>query len=109
MNSAIGPVIIGIFIIFLGVNNRKGKISSVHSYHRNRVSEENRLPFGQMIGTGTIIVGIALIVMGCLNFVGEQTGNALFTMIGSVIVVIGIVLGLGLSFYAMMKYNKGIF
>lgn len=109
MGAAIGPIILGIFISILGFSNMKGNISSIHRYHRKRVTEENRLPFGRMIGLGTIICGVAIVVFGCLSFVAEKTQIDLFTIIGSVIVVIGLVIGLALSFYAMIKYNKGIF
>ena len=109
MDSLILSVIIGIVIVMLGVNNRKGNISSVHSYHRKRVTEEDRLAFGRLVGTGTIIVGIAVILMGCLNFAADQTGNEVYATFASVIIVLGLVLGLGLNVYAMMKYNKGIF
>lgn len=109
MAAVIGPVILGIFISMLGHSNMKGNISSVHWYHRKRVTEENRLPFGRIIGLGTIICGVSLVIFGCLTFVAEKTQIVLFTIIGSVIVVIGLVIGLALSLYAMIKYNKGIF
>ena len=109
MSSIIGPIILGIFIVFLGYSNTKGNISSIHWYHRARVTEENRLPFGRMVGAGTMIIGIVLILMGCLTFAAEKTQLQLFTVIGSVILIIGIIIGLGLSFYAMIRYNKGIF
>ena len=109
MDSAIGPAILGIIICILGVSNRKGNISSIHWYHRKRITEETRLPFGKMIGLGTIICGAALIAFGIFSFVTVITENDLFTIIGSVLVVLGLAVGLALSLYAMIKYNKGIF
>ena len=109
MGSVIVPIVLGIFISILGLSNMKGNISSVHWYHRKRITEENRLPFGKTIGLGTIICGVSLVVFGCLSFVAEKTQIDLFTIIGSVIVVLGLVAGLALSLYAMIKYNKGIF
>ena len=109
MSDVIGPIIIGIFISILGVSNMKGNISSIHWYHRKRITEENRLPFGRMIGLGTIICGISIVIFGCLSFIAEKTQIDLFTIIGTVIVVVGLVIGLALSLYAMIKYNKGIF
>ena len=38
---------IAVLLIVLGVLNMKGNVSSLHSYHRRRVSEEDRLPFGK--------------------------------------------------------------
>lgn len=109
MNSVIGPIILGIFILILGFLNIKGNISSVHWYHRTRVTEENRLPFGRMIGFGTIIIGISCMISGVLTFVTKITQVELFVKIGSIVSLIGIAIGLALSFYAMIKYNKGIF
>lgn len=103
------PTILGILIIILGYSNTKGNINSIHWYHRARVTEEDRLPFGRMIGLGTIIIGIALILMSCLTFLSERTQQPIFTMIGSIILIIGLIIGLGLSLYAMIRYNKGIF
>ena len=87
-------IIIGIVLIAIGIMNMKGNISSLHKYHRNRVSEEDRLPFGRMVGLGTIIVGISLIASG---FLGET------------ILIVGLVIGLIPIVLAMYKYNGGIF
>lgn len=48
-------------------------------------------------------------IFGCLSLVAEKTQILIFTIIGAVIVVVGLVVGLALSLYAMIKYNKGIF
>ena len=48
-------------------------------------------------------------IFGCVSFVAEKTQIDIFTIIGAVIVVVGLVIGLALSLYAMIKYNKGIF
>ena len=109
MGDIIGPVILGIFISVIGFFNMKGNISSVHWYHRKRVAEEDILPFGRMIGLGTIICGVSVTISGCLSFVALKTQAGIFTTIGPLIVVVGLVVGLALSFYAIIKYNKGIF
>lgn len=109
MESVIVPIILGILIMILGFYNMKGNINSLHWYHRRRVTEEDRLPFGKKVGLGTIIIGICIIICSVLSFMTELTGNSLFAMIGEGIVLIGIVVGLSLSLYAMIKYNKGIF
>ena len=70
---------------------------------------ENRVPFGRMVGAGTIICGISLVVSGCLTCVSEKMQLDTLALIGSVVLGVGLVVGLALSFYAMLKYNKGIF
>lgn len=87
-------IILGIIIIGIGISNMKGNISSLHAYHRNRVKEEDVLPFGRMVGLGTIIIGIFLIIS---MFLSES------------ILIIGLVLGLIPILYGMFKYNGGIF
>jgi len=109
MGDVLGPVILGIFIVILGIFNRKGNIASVHWYHRKRVSEEDRIPFGKIIGTGMIIIGVSVILFGGFNLAADRLQNDLFTTIGSVVAAAGVVIGLILNFYAMIKYNKGIF
>ena len=109
MDNFFVPSILGVILIVLGVMNMKGNISSLHWYHRQRVAEEDRKPFGKLVGLGTLIIGIALVISGILFWISEVTATELWLIVGCVITVVGIVVGLVLSFYAMIKYNKGIF
>ena len=109
MSAFIVTAIVGIVCIVLGISNMKGNISSIHSYHRHRVSEDDRIPFGKGVGLGTIIIGAVIIVFSCLSTVSLYTENQIFTVVGSGILIVGIVVGLVISFKAMIKYNKGIF
>ena len=101
--------LVGVVCIVLGISNMRGNISSLHSYHRSRVSEEDRIPFGKQVGLGTIIVGIGIIVFSVLSSVTLYTENDIFILVGTAVLIIGIILGLVISFRAMIKYNKGIF
>ena len=109
MTETIIPVILGAFIIYLGLRNMTGDISSLHSYHRKRVSEEDRLPFGRMVGIGTVICGASIMLYALISFVAAKTQLAVLSVISTVLIVLGLVIGLGLNFWAMFKYNKGIF
>ena len=109
MGSVIGPIFVGIISVIIGILNTKGNIASLHWYHRQRVTEENKIPFGKLVGSGTIIIGVSIIMFGLLSLATKLLRIELFEIIGSVLVIIGLVAGLGLSFYAMFKYNKGIF
>ena len=100
---------IGALIIFFAVRNMMGDISSLHSYHRNRVAPEDVKPFGKLVGLGTLIIGIAISVMGVLIFIYEKTGNKLFSVISVVVTIVSLIVGSAIAFYAMKKYNKGIF
>ena len=109
MAGNIVTFLIGVVCIVLGISNMRGNISSLHSYHRSRVSEEDRIPFGKQVGLGIIIVGIGIIVFSVLSSVTLYTENDIFILVGTAILIIGIILGLVISFRAMIKYNKGIF
>ena len=109
MTSYIFAFLVGVICIVLGISNMRGNISSLHSYHRNRVSEEDKLPFGKQVGLGIVIVGIGIIIFSILSVVTLYTDNNLFTLVGTAILIIGIIVGLVISFKAMIKYNKGIF
>ena len=100
---------LGLLVSILGIINMTGNISSLHWYHRQRVTEENRKPFGKLVGLGTIIIGLAMIVFGVLFLIFEQTQLALLVIIGVVELIAGIIAGMIVSFYAMKKYNGGIF
>ena len=109
MAGNIVTFLVGVVCIVLGISNMRGNISSLHSYHRSRVSEEDRIPFGKQVGLGTIIVGIGIIVFSVLSSLTLYTENDIFILVGTAVLIIGIILGLVISFRAMIKYNKGIF
>ena len=109
MVGNIVTLLVGIVCIVLGISNIRGNISSLHSYHRYRVSEEDRIPFGKQVGLGTIIIGIGIIVFSILSSITLYTENNTIILVGTAFLIVGIILGLVISFCAMIKYNKGIF
>lgn len=109
MAALFGSFLVGVICILLGISNMKGNISSLHSYHRSRVSEEDRIPFGRQVGLGTILIGCAIIVFSALVAVTDLTDNETFTLIGTAILLAGLAVGLIISLRAMIKYNHGIF
>ena len=84
--------LLGVLCIMLGVSNRKGNIASLHYYHRKRVSEEDRLPFGRLVGNGTIIIGAAIIAAAILTYIASALQQDVFSSIGEVIAIIGLVI-----------------
>lgn len=102
-------IAIGIVCILLGISHRKGNLSALHSYHRNRVSEEDRLPFGKLVGLGTIIIGVALALSGAFPLIVSGLQESVYTLVRNVLIISGLVIGGGIAFYAMKKYNNGIF
>ena len=102
-------LIFGSIMIILGIINAMGNIRSLHWYHRQRVLPEDVKPFGRLVGIGNITLGVTAIVFGVLQLVAEHTGLAWLTFIGVAALICGVAVCLILSFYGMIKYNKGIF
>jgi len=109
MNADAGAAILGIFIIVMGIANMKGNLSTLHRYHRHRVTEEDRLPFGRLVGLGTVIIGASVIVYSVCAAAAETLQNDVPAIVGAAVMIAGMIAGLALSFYAMIRYNKGIF
>jgi heme A synthase len=107
--SLIVTTLVGLLCIVLGICNMRGNISSIHSYHRHRVKEEDRLPFGRLMGIGTVIVGIFIIILGIFMFLSELLVLPVLIPCGIALFTAGFLAGMGLCLYAMIKYNKGIF
>ena len=97
----IALLILGIFISVIGIVNMTGNISTIHSYNRRKVKEEDVPKYGRAVGTGTLIIGVSLIAAFVTTFWSEDAM--------SFIVIPALVVGLGFILYAQFKYNKGIF
>lgn len=109
MVAFITTLLIGILIIAIGISNVKGNISVLHSYHTHRVSKEDIPAFGKSVGLGTIIIGIGIIVFAALGIITLYTQKEIFTSIATALLIVSIVVGLVITFKALIKYNKGIF
>ena len=108
MGGSVVTLIVGVICIILGISNMRGNISSLHSYHRSRVKDEDILPFGRIVGIGTITVGASIILFSALTALTMALNNEIYTIIGTVVMLVGIVVGIGITFYGMKKYNGGI-
>ncbi len=95
-------LVLGIVISVMGIVNMTGNISTIHSYNRRKVKEEDIPKYGRLVGMGTLIIG-ASVVVDCVLL------QLSLTLPATVITVAAIVVGLALILYAQIKYNKGIF
>ena len=107
--ESIVTAIVGVICIVIGVCNRKGNISMIHSYHIDKISEEDKIPFGRLMGIGMIIVGVTLIVFGGMSFLATALHDDVYVKIGYIIMSVGLAVGLGISLFSIKKYNKTIF
>ena len=94
-------LILGVFISVVGIVNIKGNISTIHSYNRRKVKEEDIPKYGKTVGTGTLIIGISLVLGFIVSFWSE--------IIIDYIILPAVIVGLGFMLYGQIKYNKGIF
>ena len=94
-------LILGLCISVIGIVNIKGNISTIHSYNRRRIKEEDIPKYGKVVGAGTLIMGLSLVLGFIVSFWNEE--------IKGFIIAPAIIVGLGLMLYGQIKYNKGIF
>ncbi len=97
----IAMLIFGLFVSALGIVNIMGNISTIHSYNRRKVREEDIPKYGKAVGTGTLIIGASFVVGFAVSFISE--------LILLVIVLPATAVGLGFILYGQFKYNHGIF
>ena len=101
MSETILSIAIGILVIVLGILHIKGNTRLLHSYHIKNVKEEDKVPFGRKIGAGATIIGCAIAISGIAEMFLPGIGN--------IIMIVGLIPGVILILYALLKYNKGIF
>ena len=101
--------LVGCLCIVFGLINMTGNLSTLHEYHRRRVSEQDRKPFGRQIGLGTVLVGVSVLSYGACLLIYDKTQSNVVIWIGVGVLIVGTVVGAIVSFRAMTKYNKGIF
>ena len=72
-------LILGLFISVLGITNIKGNISTIHSYNRRKVKEEDIPKYGKVVGTGTLIMGVSFI-LGYIALFWSETAMAVIIL-----------------------------
>ena len=100
--KSIVELVLGLFVIALGLANIMGNISIIHWYNRRRVTEEDTPKYGRVVGTGIVIMGVGLVISYfVMTFWSEYIAD-----------IIVLVMGIGgflVALYGQFKYNKGIF
>lgn len=86
----IALLILGVFISFLGIVNMTGNISTIHSYNRRKVKEEDVPKYGRAVGTGTLIIGVSLIAAFVTTFWSEKA--MYFIVIPALVIGLGFIL-----------------
>lgn len=94
-------LVLGLFISVLGIVNIAGNISTIHSYNRRKVKEEDVPKYGKIVGTGTLIIGISFVLGFIAAFWSE--------VVMGIIILTAVIVGLAFILYGQIKYNHGIF
>lgn len=94
-------LVLGLFISALGITNIRGNISTIHSYNRRKVKEEDVPKYGKAVGAGTLVIGASL-VLGYIALFWSEEAMAF-------VILPAVVAGVGLILYGQFKYNGGIF
>lgn len=99
----IGAIFIGILsIVFFTVGYliwKKQKISLLHEYHYDKLSENDKKAFCKVSGLGFILIGVGLLVTAVV--IGIT--NSAWSFIAF---AVGFAIGLALLIYAGKKYNS---
>ena len=77
----------------------KEKITLFHSYHYDKVAEENKKAFCKLSGIGLIVIGIGVLLAGIICCATSSEW-------GGIAIVIGFLFGLMMLIYAGIKYNR---
>lgn len=95
-------LVFGILFIVIGTMNMKGDISSIHWYHRTRIKKKDIKKYGLLVGIGTLLIGISMILTVLIQIIFDIE-------FFEYLIIIGLVIWFVLFIYAQIKYNKGIF
>ena len=91
--------LIGIVFIVLGyLLWKKEKISLLHDYHYDKVSEENKKSFCTISGIGIILIGMGLLITGVIIGITDSVWSF-------IAFAISFCTGLAMLIYAGIKYN----
>lgn len=100
MAGAIITGIVGIMFVVIGcLIWKKEKITLLHDYHYEKVSEDDKKSFCALSGIGVFLIGIGMLVTAIIMGITESMWS--FTAFAS-----GFVSGIIMLVYAGRRYNR---
>lgn len=91
---------IGIAFLVIGwLVWKKEKITLIHSYHYDKVSDTDKGAYTALVGKGTWIIGTGIIITGIVDLI-TQTGW------GWIVFGVSFIVGLGIMILAGIRYNR---
>ena len=97
---AIGIGVLALVFIYLGcLMWKKEKITLLHSYHYNKVSQSDKKVFCKISGWGVSFIGIGLLVTAIIIGITDS-------LLSFIAFAVGFVVGLVMLIYAGVRYNR---
>ena len=69
-------LVMGLLISAMGIVNICGNVSTIHSYNRRKVAEEDIPKYGRAVGVGTLIIGASLVAAYVLTLLYRKVLRA---------------------------------
>ena len=92
--------VVGIVVIVMGyLIWKKERISLLHDYHYDKVSEANKKIFCTISGIGLVVVGCGFLLTAVVLGITSSVWSYL-------VMAVGFVTGISLLIYAGSKYNR---
>ncbi|MCD8189962.1 MAG: hypothetical protein LUD78_07040 [Clostridiales bacterium] len=101
MGKTVVILALGMILLLLAGVNFSGNISTIHWYHRRKVTPQDAPKYGRTMGVGTGIIGLCAIATAALEAATNRNLDA--------VIIGGCVVGLGVMLYAQIRYNHGLF
>ncbi len=98
----LGSIITGVvgtdFVILGYLIWKKERISLLHGYHYDKVSDEDKKAFCSVSGQGVLLIGISLLITAVVIGITDSVWSF-------VAFAVGFAVGLAMLIYASIKYN----
>lgn len=92
--------LVGVVLIVLGwLIWKKEKITLLHDYHVDKVSQENKPTFCKLSGIGVFIMGISLLITTVILGITDST-------LSFISFAVGFIAGISMLIIAGQKYNR---
>ena len=92
--------LVGVVLIVLGwLIWKKEKITLLHDYHVDKVSQENKPAFCKLSGIGVFIMGISLLITTVILGITDST-------LSFISFAVGFIAGISMLIIAGQKYNR---
>ena len=96
-----GIILLAVGAVFIGLGWaiwKKQKISLVHDYHYNRVSDENKPAFCRKVGIGMTVIGTGMVLSGVITMLSGS-------LLSLIPLAAGLAVGTPIMLRAIRKYN----